>query len=145
MQKLWQNFSNKLWHGLLFRLWKKNLGKVKVMAQSCGAWYPTIFPEKCDGCAPFEKPRCIEFCPNDVFTFQDGKAVVAYPHKCVNGCTACEPVCHKKAIGFPRTTASAQAKVEDKGLLRKTVCEKCGKTFWTNREVDICMNCENKK
>jgi len=117
----------------------------KIMAEAYGAWYPTIFPEKCDGCTSLEKPRCIEFCPNGVFTILNGKAIVAHPYKCVNGCTACEPVCHKKAISFPRrTSAFAQVKEEDKGLLRKTVCEKCGKTFWTNREVDICMDCESK-
>jgi NAD-dependent dihydropyrimidine dehydrogenase PreA subunit len=115
------------------------------MSQPYEAWYPTIFPEKCDGCAPFEKPRCIEFCPNGVFVFQNEKAVVAYPHKCLNGCTACEPVCHKKAISFPRRlTAFMPVKPEDKGLLRKTVCVKCGKTYWTNRETDICMDCETK-
>ena len=31
------------------------------------AWYPTIFPDKCDGCAGFETPKCIEFCPHKVF------------------------------------------------------------------------------
>ncbi|NWG11289.1 hypothetical protein HXY33_06045 [Candidatus Bathyarchaeota archaeon] len=116
------------------------------MADACGTWYPTIFPEKCDGCIKFGKPRCVEFCPNGVLEFQDGKVVVAYPYKCVNGCTACEPLCHKKAISFPkRASTFTFAASEDKGLLRKTVCIRCGKSFWTNREVDICMDCENKK
>ena len=117
--------------------------KVKNMAQPCGVWYPTIFPEKCDGCASFEKPRCVEFCPNNVLEIRDGKAIVAQPHKCVSGCTACEPLCHKKAISFPqRMTKFSPVTSEDKGLLRKTVCIKCGKNFWTNRDSDICMDCE---
>jgi NAD-dependent dihydropyrimidine dehydrogenase PreA subunit len=116
------------------------------MVDAFGTWYPTVFPEKCDGCIKFGKPRCVEFCPNGVFRFQDGKAVVAYPHKCVNGCTACEPLCHKKAISFPRRlTAFTPVKPEDKGLLRKTVCVKCGKTYWTNKETDICMDCEKPR
>lgn len=116
------------------------------MAKSCAPWYPTIFPEKCDGCAPFGKPKCVEFCPNGVFIFEGGKAVVAYPFKCVNGCTACEPLCHKKAISFPkRESAFAVVKSDDKGLLRKTTCVKCGKTFWTNRDTDTCMDCESKR
>jgi len=116
------------------------------MTSVCGVWYPTIFPEKCDGCVKFGKPRCVDFCPNGVFTFQDGKAFVAHPFKCINGCTACEPLCHKKAISFPqRNTALNQATSADKGLLRKTVCMKCGKEFWTNRETDVCMDCESKK
>jgi len=43
-----------------------------------GPWFPIIFSDKCDGCAKIGKPRCVEFCPNGVFMFQDGKAVVAY-------------------------------------------------------------------
>jgi len=114
-------------------------------ARAYTPWYPTIFPEKCDGCAPFGKPRCVDYCPNGVFAFKDGKAIVANPHKCVNGCIACEPICHKKAISFPRAhTALTPVKPGDKGLLRKTTCIKCGKTFWTNRENDFCMDCESK-
>jgi uncharacterized OB-fold protein len=30
------------------------------------------------------------------------------------------------------------------GMLRETKCKKCGKTYWTNRETDICMDCETK-
>jgi hypothetical protein len=29
-------------------------------------------------------------------------------------------------------------------LLRQTMCKKCGKIFKTNRDVDICFNCEKK-
>ncbi len=113
------------------------------MTQPFTVWYPTIFPEKCDGCASFEKPLCVQFCPNRVFEIRDGKAVVAQPHKCVSGCSACEPVCHKKAISFPRRmTTFSPAESENKGLLRKTTCPKCGKTYWTNRETDICLDCE---
>ncbi|MEM2995252.1 MAG: hypothetical protein QXI91_04470 [Candidatus Bathyarchaeia archaeon] len=108
------------------------------------SWYPTVFPEKCDGCAPFSAPRCVEFCPNGVFTFQNGKAVVANPHKCVSGCTACEPLCHKKAISFPKKEMFPQVKCGDKGLLRKVVCARCGKTFWTNRNVNLCFECEKQ-
>jgi len=74
-----------------------------ALARACTPWYPTIFPEKCDGCAPYGKPRCVEYCPNGVFAFINGKAVVANPHKCVTGCTACEPVCHKKSHNLPKT------------------------------------------
>jgi ribosomal protein L40E len=50
-----------------------------------------------------------------------------------------------KAISFPkRETASIGVKSRDKGLLRKIVCMKCGKTFWTDREVDVCMDCESR-
>jgi len=50
-----------------------------------GSWFPTIVSDKCDGCMKTGKPRCIEFCPNGVFLFQEEKAVVAYPTKCGNG------------------------------------------------------------
>jgi NAD-dependent dihydropyrimidine dehydrogenase PreA subunit len=117
-----------------------------VLARACTPWYPTIFPEKCDGCAPYGKPRCVEYCPNGVFAFIDGKAVVANPHKCVSGCTACEPLCHKKAITFPKPQyVTSPMKTGEKGLLRKTTCKKCGKVFWTNRESDLCFDCESKR
>ena len=116
------------------------------MANVCGTWYPPVFPDRCDGCAKFEKPRCIEFCPSGVYEFRDGKAIVAYPYKCVNGCTACEPLCPKKAVSFPeRESTFISTAYEDKGLLRKTVCVKCGKSFWTNREVNICMDCDKAR
>ncbi|MEM2968996.1 MAG: hypothetical protein QXJ40_02190 [Candidatus Bathyarchaeia archaeon] len=113
------------------------------MYNSEGPWFPIIYSDKCDGCAKTGKPRCIEFCANKVFEMRDGKAIVAQPLKCISGCTACEPVCPKKAISFPRRMATfSPAKSENKGLLRKAVCPKCGKTYWTNRESDICLDCE---
>ena len=109
-----------------------------------GAWYPIIFPDRCDGCEKLGAPRCIKFCPNDVFMLLEGEVVVARPHNCVVGCSACEPVCPKKAITFPRQEF-AFAQVKDKGLLRKVTCVKCGKIFSTNREVDVCFDCESKR
>ena len=100
----------------------------------------------CDGCTKSGKPRCVEFCPNGVFTFQNRKAVVAYPAKCANGCTACAPLCHNKAISFPgRNVGYSQVVREDKDLLRKTTCKVCGKQYWTNRASDICFDCESQK
>jgi len=119
--------------------------KTMVLAGACTPWYPTTFPEKCDGCAPYGKPRCVEYCPNGVFAFINGKAVVVNPHKCVSGCTACEPLCHKKAISFPKPqSAMSPLKTGEKDLLRKITCRKCGKTFWTNRESDLCFDCESQ-
>ncbi len=108
-------------------------------------WFPMIYAEKCDGCQKTGKPRCIEFCPNNVYVFKDGKAVVANPFNCRADirCSACAPLCHSKAISFPkRNTAGAQAAVEDKDLLRKTVCPSCKKSYWTNRKTDVCIDCE---
>lgn len=108
-----------------------------------GAWYPTVFPDKCDGCKNLEKPRCVEYCPNDVFKIIHEKSVVANPHKCVYGCTACQPVCPRKAIAFPqRIETMTRTKQKKEGLLRKTKCKKCGKIFWTNRDTDLCFDCE---
>jgi len=110
-----------------------------------------IFADKCDGCAKTGKPRCVEFCPNGVFEFKDGKAIVAHPVKCGGSCAAlhcsvCAPLCHKKAIVFPsRNTSFGQVKEDDKGMIRKTACRVCGKQYWTNREIDVCYDCEAKK
>ncbi|KPV62121.1 MAG: NADH-plastoquinone oxidoreductase subunit [Candidatus Bathyarchaeota archaeon BA1] len=90
------------------------------MASSATVWYPTVFPDRCDGCEGLEKPHCIEFCPYGVFELRDVKALVVYPHKCVYGCIACERLCPKKAIAFPQRIATMpKIKSENKGLLRK--------------------------
>ncbi len=124
-----------------------------ILAYALGPWFPTIFADKCDGCVKTGKPRCVEFCPNGVFEFKDGKAVVAYPAKCGGGsstlrCTACAPLCHKRAIVFPSsfTSSCCQPKEEgNKDMFRKTTCEVCGKQYWTNRKSNICFDCEAKK
>ena len=100
-------------------------------------WYPTVFPDRCDGCEGLEVPRCIEFCPHNVFGMRDGKAVVLKPQNCVYGCVACESVCPRKAIVFPqRTMTLPKTKKQDKGLLHKVECRICGKSsgqteMWT--------------
>jgi NAD-dependent dihydropyrimidine dehydrogenase PreA subunit len=117
------------------------------MIESNGPWFPIIFSDKCDGCAKTGNPRCVEYCSNDVFAFQGGKAVVLHPEKCLSGCSACESVCHAKAIQFPRRTSSfnVNARGPDReDMIRKTVCPKCKKTYWTNRKTDVCFDCENQ-
>ncbi len=118
-----------------------------------GPWFPTIYSDKCDGCAKTGKPRCIEFCPNGVYEFRDGKAVVVYPAKCGVGCStghcsACAPLCHKRAIVFPSSSTSycCDAKGEgSKDMLWKTTCEVCGKQYWTNMKSNVCSDCETKR
>jgi NAD-dependent dihydropyrimidine dehydrogenase PreA subunit len=112
-----------------------------IMAKSQALWYPTIFPDKCNGCVGFEIPKCIEFCPHKVFGILNGKAIVVNPQNCVYGCIACEHVCPKKAIAFPQRMAFRQRVQKDKGLLRKVECRRCGKIFWTNEDTDLCFEC----
>jgi len=115
-----------------------------MVATAQAPWFPVIFSDKCDGCAKLGKPRCVEYCPNSVFTYENGKAVVTYPARCISGCTACAPLCHKKAISFPqKSTPFVTVKSEKEKLLRKTTCPRCGKTYWTNRESDVCIDCES--
>lgn len=107
------------------------------------AWYPVVFPDRCDGCKGFEGPRCIEFCPHDVFNLVDNKAVVVNPQNCINGCIACMPLCPRKAIEFPeRSTFREEEKVWTKSL-RKATCRKCGKVFWTNDDKELCWECSS--
>jgi len=120
------------------------------IAVYAGPWFPIIFSDKCDGCAKIGKPRCVDFCPNGVFTIEDRKAVVSYPAKCGGGCTtlrcsACAPLCHKRAISFPAKNTGYSNVAQDKNdLIRKTSCRVCGKQYWTNSDNDICFDCETK-
>ncbi|MEM0049534.1 MAG: ferredoxin family protein [Candidatus Bathyarchaeia archaeon] len=114
------------------------------MTKVCAPWYPTIFPEKCDGCLRFGEPRCIKFCPHGVYSFIDGKAVVANPQNCIYGCVACESVCPKKAILFPQRTPLGQSFRRDKCLLKRVKCEGCGKIFLTNKDTNLCLDCRRK-
>ena len=120
------------------------------LANTNEPWFPIIFSDKCDGCAKTGKPRCVEFCPNDVFVFQNGKAVVANPANCgkncgTPNCSACAPLCHNRAISFPSKNAVYPQEAKDeKNLIRKITCKVCGKQYWTNRENDVCFDCEKQ-
>jgi len=115
------------------------------MAGSLSTWFPTVFPDRCDGCEKLEAPRCIRFCPNGVFEIREGKIIVAHPIKCVNGCSACEPICPHKAISFQKTSRTSPDSGDSwSRSLRKTVCAICGKTFWTNVDADACFDCKRK-
>ena len=110
-------------------------------------WFPIIIDEKCDGCGG--QFKCIKFCPHGVFEERNGKAWVANPLNCIEGCSACVPVCPRDAIRFPTlqpVRASGTSKPKDKGLLRKVKCKGCGKTFWTNIEnVEYCYDCRRSR
>ena len=53
---------------------------------------PVIDYKKCNACG-----TCIDVCPMDVFTKENGKVVVKKPGACI-GCRACEVQCPKGAI-----------------------------------------------
>ncbi len=59
-------------------------------------WGPTVDPELCTGCR-----ACVDFCHQDVWGFEDGKAVVLVKANCVVGCSHCATLCEPGAISFP--------------------------------------------
>ncbi|MGB9842437.1 MAG: 4Fe-4S dicluster domain-containing protein [Candidatus Bathyarchaeales archaeon] len=63
-------------------------------------WYPIIDYEKCTACG-----KCVEFCPNNAFDFEekDGKkrTIVKNPYNCVVLCRGCEDICPVGAISHP--------------------------------------------
>ncbi len=104
-------------------------------------WFPTVFSDRCDGCNGGYK--CVDYCPNGVLVIKGDKAVVVNPLMCVDGCSTCASLCPEEAIRFPlKQTTSKPSK---KSLLRGVVCLGCGKKFSTNRDVDFCFDCENRK
>ncbi|MFQ6075775.1 MAG: 4Fe-4S dicluster domain-containing protein [Candidatus Bathyarchaeia archaeon] len=107
-------------------------------------WYPTVFPNRCDGCESLERPRCIAFCPKGVFDIRNERAVVINPQDCVYGCIACQSVCPKRAITFPQRDYGTEKPIRDKGLLHRVKCRNCGKVFTTNRDTYLCLECEKR-
>ena len=74
------------------------------MTSQCSPWYPTVFPDRCDGCKGREAPRCVEFCPNDVLAVSEKYNTKGYhppyaknPDACV-GCRLCSLICPDFAI-----------------------------------------------
>lgn len=61
-------------------------------------WYPSIYPERCDGCGD-----CLAFCAYDVYDWAEAshRAIVVDPFNCLVGCDACARVCERGAIRFP--------------------------------------------
>jgi len=109
---------------------------------STSTWYPVVFPEKCDGCRGLDVPRCVQFCPHNVYGIEEGKATVVNPQNCVNGCIACRPLCPKKAIEFPMDPGFMKRKDKawSEGLIELR-CKKCGRVFWSDSERDTCWAC----
>lgn len=60
------------------------------------AWNPTVDEARCVGCE-----TCFDFCPHEVYTMREGKAVVTNPTQCVILCANCMPLCPAQAIAFP--------------------------------------------
>ncbi len=63
-------------------------------------WSPKIDYDKCITCG-----KCVDYCPNNVFGFQEenGKkiTVVQNPDACVVFCRGCEEICPAGAITHP--------------------------------------------
>jgi len=106
------------------------------------SWFPTISADLCNGCKG--EFKCVAFCPNDVLEINGGKALVVKPLDCIFGCSNCAKICPKKAIIFPQreTTYKNEKK---KTWLHKIVCRGCGKNFSTDRETELCFECEHSR
>ena len=58
-------------------------------------WMPQINRTLCIGCK-----QCVETCPTDALSQDDGKAQLTRPEKCIY-CLACEDICPQGAIELP--------------------------------------------
>jgi electron transfer flavoprotein alpha subunit len=54
--------------------------------------YPVIDKDICSGCG-----RCVDACPADVFSLEDGWPEVSAPEECVE-CGACVDNCPESAV-----------------------------------------------
>jgi len=51
-------------------------------------------------------------------------------------------VCSCVTDPFGALPPELQPRPKKKGSLRKASCRACGKEYWTNRERDLCIDCE---
>ncbi len=68
------------------------------------AWFPTINPDLCNGCADCKvlcKPGVFEPGPPDPEGIHRPKFLVAHPYKCLVLCDRCVPICTSGAIKLP--------------------------------------------
>lgn len=59
-------------------------------------WFPSVNASHCNGCG-----KCVDVCPRDVYTCEEGKVKVSHPYRCVVLCTHCVAKCPQQAISFP--------------------------------------------
>jgi hypothetical protein len=53
-----------------------------------------------------------------------------------------EKVCNCVTDPFGALPPELQPPPKKKGSLRNVSCPSCGKEYWTNREADLCIECE---
>jgi hypothetical protein len=46
---------------------------------------------------------------------------------------------------FGAVPAELRPEPRKKGSLRRIQCPGCGKEYWTNRETDLCLDCEKSR
>ena len=101
-------------------------------------WFPIISTDQCDTCN--HQFKCVSFCPHDVYEVQADKIVVAHPLNCIYRCSNCANICPQDAIIFPSITSSL--KTIKPSLLHRIVCQDCEKRFMTDRNTELCFDCE---
>lgn len=52
--------------------------------------------------------------------------------------------CSCKGLPFADLPPELRPMMKKEGCLRQTKCPRCGKEYWTNRETDLCFDCERK-
>lgn len=53
--------------------------------------------------------------------------------------------CGCERLPFADLPPEWRPKAEKKGSLRQEICPLCGKEYWTNREIDLCFECEKSQ
>jgi hypothetical protein len=46
--------------------------------------------------------------------------------------------------GFAELPPEMRPRPQKKSSLRQVTCPDCGLVYWTNRSIDLCMDCEKK-
>lgn len=53
-----------------------------------------------------------------------------------------EKPCSCLGTSFADLPPEIRPQARKKSLLRKTTCPGCGREYWTNRDTDVCFDCE---
>ncbi len=98
----------------------------------------------CDICG-----ACASICPSKAIKIEDG--MIKFSHGLCIACGLCEYACFlsniKKPLSLRKAIKPSDFKEEYKpiSMLKKHTCENCGKSFYSNDDIHLCLYCKKEQ